>query len=110
MMRGLTGRYPDNWVEIARAVKDEAGWKCERCGHPHDPANGYMLTTAHLVPDKSLCERWNLAALCQRCHLRIQGKVDMPQGWMFDHSEWMKPHVEGYKNWSKDRLTGGEWE
>lgn len=51
-------------------------------------------------PPTSRCV--NLAALCQRCHFRIQGKVHM----MFDYSEWMKPHVEGYKNWSKNRLTG----
>lgn len=24
--------YPDDWEEIALAVKDEADWKCEGCG------------------------------------------------------------------------------
>jgi hypothetical protein len=36
-----------------------------------------------------------LAALCQRCHLTIQGRVNMFQGWLLEHSPWMKPHVEG---------------
>jgi len=26
--------YPKNWDEIARAVKDEANWRCEQCGKP----------------------------------------------------------------------------
>lgn len=26
--------YPKNWDEIARAIKDEAGWNCEQCGRP----------------------------------------------------------------------------
>lgn len=28
-------RYPDNWKEIANAVKERAGWKCEKCGVEH---------------------------------------------------------------------------
>lgn len=28
-------RYPDTWDEIAREVKDRAGWKCEECGVEH---------------------------------------------------------------------------
>ena len=94
---GMTGDYPADWPEISREVKVEAGWRCERCGHPHDPAAGYTLTTHHLDMDKSNCDRWNLAALCQRCHLRIQGKVDFAQQFMLPHSAWMIPHVEGFK-------------
>ena len=26
--------YPANWDEIARVVKDAAGWHCENCGRP----------------------------------------------------------------------------
>ena len=40
-------RYPANWDEIARRVKDEADWKCEVCGRqcrrpgePHCGASG----------------------------------------------------------------------
>ena len=94
---GMTGEYPANWPEIAKRVKDAASWNCERCGHAHNPELGYTLTTAHLIPDKSNCEDWNLAALCQRCHLHVQGKIDFTQQYMFSHSDWMKPHVDLFK-------------
>jgi hypothetical protein len=55
-----------------------------------------MLTVHHLDLDKSNCSWWNLAALCQRCHLRIQGKVIMERPWMFEHSTWFKPYAAGY--------------
>lgn len=96
MRRKSTGEYPENWNEIATASKERAGWKCERCGHPHDPKTGYTLTVHHLDLNPENCADWNLAVLCQRCHLHIQGKVIMEQYFMFAHSEWMKPHVEGY--------------
>ena len=99
------GEYPANWDAIAKAVKDRAGWKCERCGWGNDQRTGHVLTVAHLDNVKSNCEDWNLAALCQRCHLHIQGKVSMFQEWMFGHSEWMQPHVEG-----RDRaIAEGRW-
>ena len=113
-MRRSTGQYPENWTEIALQVKREAGERCIRCGHPNDPDNGYGLTVHHLDLNKSNCEWWNLAALCQRCHLRIQGKVFMEQIYMFEHSPWFKPYVAGYyanmnghptdKNWVMEHL------
>jgi hypothetical protein len=90
------GNYPGNWVDIAQQVKQDAGWKCVRCGHPHDTGSGYTLTVHHLDLDPSNCEWWNLAPLCQRCHLHIQAKVIMAQIWVFEHSEWFKPYVAGY--------------
>jgi 5-methylcytosine-specific restriction endonuclease McrA len=96
MPRRSTGEYPLNWKEIAQAVKDEAGWQCIRCGHPHDVQAGYMLTVHHLDMNPANCEWWNLAALCQKCHLQIQHKVVMERTWMLPHSEWFKPYVAGY--------------
>ena len=61
--------YPQDWDDISRRIKDAAGWKCERCKHDHDPQSGHILTTHHLDGNKANCEDWNLAALCQRCHL-----------------------------------------
>lgn len=58
-----------------------------------------ILTVHHLDGNKANCEKWNLAALCQRCHLQIQGKVKMDQLFfaeLLDVSEWFKPHLEGY--------------
>ena len=91
--------YPNNWKEIANQVKEEAGWKCERCGHADDLLSHHVLTVHHLDGFKDNCARWNLAALCQRCHLKIQGRVKMDQMFfedILDVSEWFKPHLEGY--------------
>jgi hypothetical protein len=88
--------YPDNWNEIAKAVKDAADWKCVRCGHRHEPETGYTLTVHHLDINPENCAWWNIPALCQRCHLHIQGKVIMEQPYLFGHSEWFKPYVGGY--------------
>lgn len=96
MPRQSKGEYPDNWDQIATAVKDAADWKCVRCGKEHDPPAGYCLTVHHLDLDPSNCEWWNIPALCQRCHLTIQAKVDMEQVFMFEHSDWFKPYVAGY--------------
>ena len=91
------GEYPDNWKDIAIAVKDAANWHCVRCGHKHEIATGHMLTVHHLDMNKSNCEWWNIVPLCQRCHLSIQARVIMPRPWaMGPHSEWFKPYVAGY--------------
>lgn len=88
--------YPDNWKEKASQVKEAAGWHCIRYGDPLDQESGHVLTVHHLDMDKANCEWWNLAALCQRCHLHIQAKVNIKQIYMFEHSEWFKPYVAGY--------------
>ena len=43
---------------------------------------------------------WNLAALCQRCHLTIQGKVVMERIWPWPHTEWFKPYAAGWYAWA----------
>lgn len=83
--------YPDNWDKIATQIKKDAGWKCERCGHPHDPAAGRTLTVHHLDSNPQNCQPENLAALCQACHLHIQktllpGQIIMP----FACEPWME--------------------
>lgn len=93
--------YPEGWLEFALRVKDEAGWKCERCGHPNESASGHVLTVHHLTNDKqqSFEDRWAFAALCQRCHLAMQGRVKMDQlFWdeILPVSDWFRPHYEGY--------------
>jgi 5-methylcytosine-specific restriction endonuclease McrA len=91
--------YPPDWPEIARRTKDAAGWACERCQHPHDIATAHVLTVHHLDGDKANCADWNLAALCQRCHLAVQARVNMRQLFMpeiLPVSDWFRPHLEGY--------------
>jgi hypothetical protein len=58
-----------------------------------------VLTVHHLDGDKANCRWWNLAALCQRCHLEIQAKVVMERVYPHEHSEWFKPHAAAYYAW-----------
>ena len=91
--------YPENWLDIAQKLKEKWKWCCERCGHRHEPETGYCLTVHHLDGDKSNVEEWNLAVLCQRCHLAIQARVKMNQMFFEEFlpvSEWFKPHYDGY--------------
>lgn len=95
----MSGEYPADWPDIARRVKDAAGWRCERCEHPHDRESGHVLTVHHLDGNKANCADWNLAALCQRCHLKVQGRVRMEQLFMaeiLDVAPWFRPHLQGY--------------
>lgn len=55
-----------------------------------------VLTVHHLDGDKANSAWWNLAVLCQRCHLEIQAKVVMERVYPHEHSEWFKPHAAGY--------------
>lgn len=94
----MPGKYPPDWKAIAERIKSKNGWRCERCWVAHGPIPN-VLTVHHLDGDKSNCADWNLAALCQRCHLSVQGRVKMGQLFMLDIlpvSGWFKPHYEGY--------------
>lgn len=93
------GEYPPDWPAISAAVKRRAGGRCIRCNHVHDVAAGYMLTVHHFDGDKANVRWWNLLALCQRCHLSIQARVNPDQPYMFEHSEWLKPYVAGFYAW-----------
>jgi len=55
-----------------------------------------ILTVHHLNGDKADCRWWNLASLCQRCHLTIQGKVEMDRPYNRPHSDWFIPYVCGF--------------
>jgi 5-methylcytosine-specific restriction endonuclease McrA len=107
-MRKSIGKYPEDWNEIARRVKDDADWKCIRCGRPHDYP-GHVLTVHHLDLNPSNNTWWNLAALCQGCHLHVQGKVVIEQFWIFEHSNWFLPYVAGYYAHLKGLREDREW-
>ena len=68
-------QYPANWPDIACKVKTEADFACIRCHEPHNPKAGYTLTVHHLDGNKANCKPYNLVALCQRCHLKVQARV-----------------------------------
>ena len=144
--------YPAEWPAIKDHVREEAGHRCIRCGHPYrkgehgngewsncdaecehagpirvwlpevdawaHPADAVgpgtyprhdtvqaawrILTVHHLNGDKLDCRWWNLTALCQRCHLTIQGRVVMERRFLTEHSDWFKPYAAGW--YAFDRL------
>lgn len=59
-----------------------------------------ILTVHHLNGVKHDCRWWNLVALCQRCHLTIQGRVVMERVYPFEHSGWFKPYAAGWYAWA----------
>lgn len=92
-----TGAYPADWTAIATGVKDAAAWRCVRCDKPHQREGWTILTVHHLNGDKSDCAWHNLLALCQRCHLSIQGRVNPERPWvMTEHTPWFRPYVAGF--------------
>jgi len=89
-------RYPADWEQISRRIRfGRAGGRCEWCGAEHGrphPVTGsrVVLTCAHLgtphadgTPgdkhDKMDVRDENLAALCQRCHLRYHLRYDIDE-------------------------------
>jgi len=72
-------KYPGNWGNIRIAIISRAGDCCELCGapngKPHWKTGAIVVLTIHhinfIVTDNRL---YNLLALCQRCH----NKLDMP--------------------------------
>ncbi len=64
--------------------------------HATTEAAWRILTVHHLDGRKANCEWWNLAALDQRCHLTIQGKVRMDRPWPWAHSDWFRPHAAAW--------------
>lgn len=121
MKRFNRGTYPADWSEQARRVKEAAGWRCARCGHPYKPGDERrsgpltcddrcthpqdgkqrVLTVEHITADKSesYAHWWAFIALCQSCHLSVQGRVILERPWVFEHSAWFKPFVAGYYAW-----------
>jgi 5-methylcytosine-specific restriction endonuclease McrA len=62
-----------------------------------------ILTVHHLrlgADAKRDLRWWNLAALCQRCHLSVQSRVQMERIWPWPHSDWFKPYAAGWYAWS----------
>ena len=71
--------YPENWKEIRKEILARAGNQCELCGaengKPHwKTGSKVVLTIAHLDQDKENNKKYNLRALCQRCH----NIIDLP--------------------------------
>lgn len=96
-------KYPENWKEISLSVKKSVGWKCEVCGHKHEPKAGYTLVVHHLLPDHSINFRWNLIAVCIRCwstlewRSQVLGKA-LLQIYSLQPDVCLIEHLKGYVN------------
>lgn len=95
------------------SIIDRAGWskngipewgamlsRCDdRCTHERLPQKLRILTVHHLTGQKDDNRWWNLLALCQVCHLQIQGKVIPEVPYLWAHTEWFKPYACGFYAW-----------
>jgi len=96
-MRNFRNDYNDDGKEKRREARERAGNRCLRCDSPSVP--GRILTTHHFDGDKANDAWWNLLALCQVCHLKVQAKVDPDIPFFLEHSQWAKPFVAGFYAW-----------
>jgi hypothetical protein len=86
-------RYPENWKEIALAIKEREGWHCYRCGvrclRPGEKlfsakSRAFLIQVHHWDCDPGNNSPENLVALCTVCHLHMHqqrhGSVVVGQG------------------------------
>ena len=90
----LPVKYPPDWPDIARRIKERAGWRCENCGHPHDPQSRHVLTVHHLDLNPQNNSETNLVALCQRCHLSVQAHYRPGQLFLLPPPWWRERPTE----------------
>jgi hypothetical protein len=95
--------YPPRWKRMSRWVRGHAGWRCELCGVKNRPSPN-LLTVHHLDGNKWNLLPWNLAALCQNCHRRIQWTLDFCQSTLTDiYPTWLRQHVRAYNAWAQTK-------
>jgi hypothetical protein len=82
-----------DWTECDSLHVERVGFPD---GHIEVEARYRILTVHHLDEIKANCRWWNLAPLCQRCHLRVQGRVLMERVWPWEHTAWFRPYVAGF--------------
>ena len=106
------GQYPADWKSLAERVKADADGRCVRCRAAHSPSTGRCLTVHHFDGDCGNSARWNLMALCQACHLSVQGRVDPEGSLLFEPSAWSIPSMTQRSNtsplakiWRASRVT-----
>lgn len=73
-------KYPDDWPDIAAAIKEAVGWQCQVCGKQcYRPGEKVLktqnvLTVAHINHVESDCRPENLVAACSVCHLKYDAE------------------------------------
>jgi hypothetical protein len=86
----LTSDYPDDWPQIATAVKQAAGYRCDRCGLKClPPARSYRhldrslrrrlsAQVHHIDRNPAHNDKANLVCVCAGCHLRLHRHYPKP--------------------------------
>lgn len=74
--------YPKDWKQISAEVRLRAGNMCEMCqaenGKPNPKTGSKVILTVHHLDFNPLNNKeYNLMALCQRCHLRLDMKYKL---------------------------------
>lgn len=90
--------YPKNWKMISPWVRNKAGQMCEICdavnGYPHPVTKSkVVLTVHHMDFDPTNNEEYNLIALCQRCHIRLDKKF---KAWRRKNDSQIKQEKESW--------------
>ena len=75
-------RYPDNWDDIAKNIKQKSGWRCAICKESFaetqltfpqlNTKKRNWLSVHHIDENPNNNEEQNLIALCTRCHLKVE--------------------------------------
>jgi hypothetical protein len=83
--------YPANWRKLARACKERAGWRCQKCGIAHKTLRWspwterewpVYLQAAHVNHDPSN-EEPELACVCPACHWRYYRRPGGQHTWLY---------------------------
>ena len=97
------GEETPEWTPCDELCRHGGPWRTESddyqgTGGPRTwrEAQWRVLTVHHLNGVKRDCRWWNLVALCQRCHLTIQGKVVMDRAFVARHSDWFQPYAAAW--------------
>jgi hypothetical protein len=69
-------------LTVLNSVEKQAAWR--------------ILTVHHANGRKADLRWFNLLALCQRCHLSVQSRVQMERIYPFEHTDWFKPYVAAF--------------
>jgi predicted HNH restriction endonuclease len=67
-------KYPDNWDDISREIKNARVWRCELC--KFTSIGSSAIHAHHINKDKSDNVSANLQVLCARCHGTKHGSGD----------------------------------
>ncbi|MEA5578667.1 HNH endonuclease signature motif containing protein [Anabaena sp. UHCC 0451] len=93
--------YPKHWKELAKSIKENSGWRCQKCDRvclrPGEKPNttkprAYNLQVHHWNRNPADNRPENLVALCPKCHLSYhrggKGNISVGQLSLFDVSRF----------------------